>query len=106
MNVYSIFDKKGCCYELLFHAVDDASALRTCDSMVFSRGNQYSTYPEDFDLYHIGTFDQRFGTLEMKPIRFVMNFQDRIVYAQVQQQLFQEKLQKAKEEQEKESTHE
>lgn len=106
MNVYSIFDKKGCCFELIFHASDDVSAIRTCDSMVFSRDNQYAKYPEDFDLFHIGEFDQKTGILVAKQIRFVLNFQDRIVYAQVQQQIFQEKLKKAKEAEQSEVSNE
>lgn len=97
MNLYSVFDKKGCCYDLVFLASGDADAIRTCDTMVFSRESQFSQYPEDFDLYCVGSFDSRTGVCESSLSRFVMNFQDRVVFSEVQRRIFEDKVKTLKE---------
>lgn len=56
-NLYSIYDSKGCFYGCPFSAVNDGLALRVFHSLIFSPDTDYSRYPEDFCLFHVGVFD-------------------------------------------------
>lgn len=96
MNVYSVYDLKGECYEGLFAFVDDALAVRFFDSITFRQESRYLAYPEDFVLVSVGRFDDRSGSLAgcEGGHRMICSALDRKVFFEVQKKLFDEKVEK------------
>lgn len=58
LRVYCIFDKKGLNFGPPVCAMNDALAKRYFQELCSSNGSIYSKYPEDFDLYEIGFYDE------------------------------------------------
>jgi len=57
-NIYTIRDKKAGIYLMPFCCHSDGEAARQIDHIVNSEEkNQIADYPEDYDLYKIGYFD-------------------------------------------------
>lgn len=72
-KVYSIFDKKVGCYAPPFSVSHEAQAVRDLQTAVRSGGSQLSEYPEDFDLYYVGDFDDCQGRFTSENPVFVTN---------------------------------
>lgn len=66
MRVYSIFDRKQREYGSLVLAKNDEVARRACVDAIHGSGSQLEKHPEDFDLYHVGQFDESKGCLEVE----------------------------------------
>ena len=64
-QVYSLFDKKAEAYGTPFFTVNDATAIRMVSSLVLDRTTIVASNPEDFQLLHLGSFDD--GTGELAP---------------------------------------
>lgn len=63
-KMFSIRDSKGEFYSSPFYKKTDAEAQRDFATLVRDGNNQVSKYPEDFDLYFIGTFDDITGKVD------------------------------------------
>lgn len=64
--VFAVYDRKAACYSAPFFDVAKGSAMRNFKTEVNSGNSQsaVAAYPEDFDLYEFGEFDEvagRFG---------------------------------------------
>lgn len=70
-QVYSIFDKKAEAYGTPFFTVNDATALRMVSRLVLDRNTTVASNPEDFQLLHLGSFDDSLGIIQSCPIRVV-----------------------------------
>ncbi|WNK13742.1 MAG: nonstructural protein [Microvirus sp.] len=75
IGVYSVFDRKSVAYGNLLFFVNDDIARR---SMVEAMGerNNISLYPDDFDMYHVGTFNTETGVLAPATVRLAARFSD------------------------------
>jgi len=61
---FSIYDKKSLHYTPIWQAQTFGAAERAFNTAVNSDSNDYSKYPEDFDLFHVGNFDDETGIFE------------------------------------------
>ena len=64
-QVYAIRDLKADYFQNLWLAQNDQVAVRNFRTLVNDKSTQFGLYPEDYDLYLIGSFDQVSG--EMLP---------------------------------------
>lgn len=70
-KVYSIKDTKGAFSEP-FVSINDATASRDVRTLVnVQKGSQYALYPEDFELWYIGEFDEVTGLISGKPLECI-----------------------------------
>lgn len=75
IGVYSVFDRKSVAYGNLLFFVNDDIARRTMVEIMGDRNN-ISLYPDDFDMYHVGSFDVTNGDLQGVKPRLAARFAD------------------------------
>lgn len=63
MKVFSIRDAKAEVYHNPWFAKTHAEAERSFASLVRDGKSQVSQFPEDFDLYYVGDFDDQKGVI-------------------------------------------
>lgn len=61
--LYSIYDKKAKVFGLPFHAPSDVVAMRQVSVAAKDPQLQLAMFPDDFDLYQIGYFDDQTGKI-------------------------------------------
>lgn len=61
LNVYSIRDAKAETFSLPFYQHNDGLAERNFRNLVNEPNSHVNKNPEDFDLYHLGSFDDNVG---------------------------------------------
>lgn len=68
MNIYVIKDKKAGTFNTPFFQPTDVHAVRAFKTEVNRQHeqNMMYLYPEEFSLYHIGTYDDKAGTINGK----------------------------------------
>lgn len=64
LKVYSIRDTKAEVYNTPFMKKTHGEAERDFTSLVKDEKSMPNQYPEDFDLYHLGIFDDQTGKFE------------------------------------------
>lgn len=64
LQVYSIRDAKGEVYNTPFFQKTHGEAERNFRELVKDEKSMVAKYPEDFDLYHLGTYDDQSGTFQ------------------------------------------
>lgn len=73
MNIYSIRDNQTGHFNVPFFQVNDAAAIRLVGMMHDEQQSFVSKFPQHFDLYNVGEFDQQSGEiLPCKP-QFMIN---------------------------------
>ena len=75
MKLYSVKDVKAASYFRPFPSVNDQVAIRDLKSLVNSKESEISNYPEDYELWYIGDFDEKIGTI-VSDLNFLVNCQD------------------------------
>lgn len=65
LNVYSIFDAKAAVFGLPFFSHNNALAMRNIEAAMMEGNAMFAKFPADFQLYHVGSFDD--GTGELRP---------------------------------------
>lgn len=73
LKLYAIKDTKGA-FEAPFIAINDAVATRTIKSYINSGKDVHSQFPEDFELWYLGDYDELTGNLSPKQIAFIVRF--------------------------------
>nr|QJB19352.1 MAG: nonstructural protein [Microvirus sp.] len=63
--IFTIYDSKVESYSPPFYARSVAEGIRTITSTLKNAESQLSQYPEDFSLYHIGTFCDESANIEL-----------------------------------------
>lgn len=63
MNVYSIYDKKVAAYGQPFFAANDGAAIRMVTLASQDRNSLLGTFPADYQLEKIGSWDESQGLL-------------------------------------------
>lgn len=71
LKLYSIKDTKGSFYEPLV-AQNDALAVRNVRGIVNSGKGLLAQYPEDFELWYIGEFDEVTGIIKPDELKCVV----------------------------------
>lgn len=61
MKAYSIRDQKGEIFNLPFFKITHGQAERDFESLVNDGKSSVNAYPEDYDLYHVGEYDDQKG---------------------------------------------
>lgn len=62
-RIYSIRDQKSEIFNLPFHKKTHGEAERDFRSLVNDKNSMVHKYPEDFDLYYIGDYDDNTGRI-------------------------------------------
>lgn len=70
LELYSIRDEKGENFHRPVFMSNEASALREFSLLINDETNRtlFTTNPQDFKLYHLGTFNDNTGTIIALPI--------------------------------------
>lgn len=63
MRLYSVKDVKAASFFRPFPSVNDQVAIRDLKTLVNSEDSEISKYPEDYELWYIGEFDEKQGNL-------------------------------------------
>lgn len=72
VNIYSIKDTKLGKFAQPFNAPNDAIAKRMLNSTIKAGGNNIADYPEDFQLFKLGQYDEETGELTTEN-KFIAN---------------------------------
>lgn len=66
-NVFAVKDRAIPAYGTPYYAASVGSAIRGFSDEVNRKepNNQLAAHPDDFDLYHLGTFDDAFAKFEL-----------------------------------------
>lgn len=68
LNIYSIRDLKGANYNTPFAQPTHGTAERSFTELVKDPQSLVHKYPSDYELFHIGSFDDESGKLDALPI--------------------------------------
>lgn len=63
LEMFSILDVKAGSFAQPFFAVNIAVACRNVESFIGQGNSTVASFPGDFALYHLGTFDDASGTI-------------------------------------------
>lgn len=63
LNIYAIYDVKISAYSQPYYSHTNGSALRAFADHVNDPQSQPNKHPEDYQLFHLGTFDDQDGTI-------------------------------------------
>lgn len=63
VELFSVYDSAARAFMEPFHAPTIESAIRSFRHTVNNGKNQIQQFPEDYTLFHIGTFNQEEGTV-------------------------------------------
>lgn len=74
MEIFTVKDNKAGTFNTPFFQPTDVHALRAFKAEVnrVHDTNMMYLYPEDFELWHIGTFDEKSGKLESQSARGIL----------------------------------
>lgn len=73
LNIYTIKDAKAGTHAQPFFSVNHTTAMRSFYVSVKDPSNPLSAYPEDFSLWHLGTYNDITGKLDGNDPEFVAN---------------------------------
>lgn len=65
MNIYSIRDDKAEAFMQPFYSVTHLTAMRSVEQAANDPESQIGRYPQDFQLYHLGEFDETTGKCKL-----------------------------------------
>jgi len=78
-QIFTIHDITSELYTQPFFGINDAVAIRSCANLVQNPGTTFYDNPEDFRLYHIGTFnDENLEIVQSTP-RLVVRLSDLMI---------------------------
>lgn len=72
IKVYSVFDKKTLFYHMPMFAHNKGHVLREMMRLL-KKQTEFSEYPEDYDLFEIGDYNDASGEIKGKMPEFVAN---------------------------------
>lgn len=72
MHLYSLLDKKAGVFGGVLMAMNDGHMSRFLQERFGGGTDTVAKYPEDFDLYFLGSMDERTGNIEPKVV-FTVN---------------------------------
>lgn len=73
-QLFSIYDNKSRAFQAPFVHSNESTALRALAGSIGERpGDMLAKYPEDFELFYLGTFDDNTGEYETVTARSIGN---------------------------------
>lgn len=72
MQCYSIYDLKAQCYSLPFFLANDEVAQRVFLEIASDVNTSVSKFTDDYDMFHVGTFNVQTGVFESVDPRVVI----------------------------------
>lgn len=77
LEIFSMRDVKAGSFGAPMHFVNRAVAIRSLSEAVKNPESTLSKFPEDYQLFHVGDFDQNSGVVEaLDAPNFVINVSD------------------------------
>lgn len=73
IELYSIFDRKALSYAPPFTAPNDMVAARLVLAEAQRPESLFASFPEDYELYHVGFINQSTGYMQQDEVRFCSN---------------------------------
>lgn len=67
LKVFAVRDTKACAFLQPFFSNSVGSALRAFGDAVNEKGSPFNKHPEDYLIYHIGSYDDSLGALVPEP---------------------------------------
>lgn len=67
MKMFSVYDKQACAFMPPFQARAVGQAVRSFMDAVNSKDHEFARHPGDYELYHVGEFDEIAGCYDMDP---------------------------------------
>lgn len=67
LQIYSIRDLKGSMYNVPFFQPTHGTAERSFNELIRDPQSLVHKYPADYELFHVGTFDDETGRIETLP---------------------------------------
>lgn len=64
LNMYSLYDAKAEIFHPPFYKHTHGEAERDTRTLVNDGKSMVNKYPEDYDLYHVGTYDDKTGKID------------------------------------------
>lgn len=61
VEVFAVYDSKARSYGQPFFCINAGIAVRIFQSTVMDETTQFNKYPEDFSLFHLGSFNDQTG---------------------------------------------
>ena len=78
-QIFTIHDITAEVHTQPFYGINDAVAVRSCVNLVQNPGTTFYDNPEDFRLYHIGSFDDESCVFVQTEKRFIVRLSDLLV---------------------------
>lgn len=75
MKLYSVKDVKAASYFRPFPSVNDQVAIRDLKTLVNTNESEVAKYPEDYELWFLGEFDEKTGVIT-SDLKFLVNCAD------------------------------
>lgn len=72
-KAFSLYDVKGLTFSPPFFMLTDGLATRAFGDLVGDRGTMVGRHPRDYQLFHVGEFDDRSGLLAASQPRLVID---------------------------------
>lgn len=72
-KIYSVYDSKAQTYTPPFFQHQEAMALRTFTDCCNDPGHTFGMHPDDYTLYHLGTYNDNSGTITQDKIISIAN---------------------------------
>lgn len=70
---FGVFDKKGGVYATPFFCIREGAAIRSFQDIANNPETTVYRHPEDYELFHLGDFDDESGEFSPVRPRFVVN---------------------------------
>lgn len=78
-QIFTIHDITSELYTQPFFGINDQVAIRSCANLVQNPGTTFYDNPEDFRLYHIGSYDDETLEIIQTGPRLIVRFSDLMV---------------------------
>lgn len=67
LNMFTVYDIKAEAYLSPFYTATKGQAIRSFSDTCQEKGHQFNAHPEDFTMFHLGTYDNSDCTFEILP---------------------------------------
>jgi hypothetical protein len=72
-QVFTVYDSKSSAYLQPFFMQSEPSALRAITDLVDEAGHQFNRHPEDYTLFHLGSFNDELSKFTLHESPRAMN---------------------------------
>ena len=94
MEIFTIKDLKGNCYDTLFTAASVSDGVRLFDQLVFSQNSKIGNYCEDYAIVHLGSFCSSSATFNLVEPRVICTAEERKIQWDVIRKIRDQKVER------------